>query len=154
MILLPPFPDNARDYIEAMIDMIGRQVEFVSIASLSGCDLCSLDPTTNTSVDSFCPLCSGDYWIPIYSGTQLTAHVTYGRVDNSSWQTGGIVDDGTVTVKVMWSGADVSLAALPDYMANPEWVIVDGKEYDIVDKNFRGVQPLNRILFRLKEKEG
>ena len=154
MTLLPPFPDNARDYIQEMIDMIGREVEFVAIVTTSGCNLCSLDPITNTSTDSFCPTCSGNYWIPVYSGTVLTAHVTYGRVDNSSWQTGGMIDDGTVTVKVMWSGADVSQTALPNYMVNPEWIIVDGKEYDIVSKDFRGVQPLNRILFKLKEKEG
>lgn len=147
MTLLPPFPDNARDYIEEMINGIGRPVSFYNVATLSGCSLCSLDPITDNSTDSFCPQCSGEYWIPTYSGWQMTAHITYGQVDDKMWITGGIVDNGQITVKVMWSGG------VADYINESEYVLVDGREYDVVSVMERGVPEVNRILVKLKEKE-
>lgn len=145
--MLPPFPDNSRDYIQQMINMDGRPVTFYDAVSYSGCNLCSLDPISNTSTDSFCVQCSGLYWIPVYSGLELQAHVTYGRVDNKEWQTGGIVNDGTVTAKVMFSGW------ISDYIDGTDYVILDGRVYDIVDVDERGIPERNRILVRLKERQ-
>lgn len=147
MTLLPPFPSNTRDYIQEMIDTDGRIVTFYSEVSLSGCNLCSLDPISNTSTDSFCPQCSGLYWIPAFSGLELQAHVTYGRVDNKEWQTGGMVNDGTVTAKVMFSGW------ISDYIDGTDYVILDGRTYDVVDVDERGIPERNRILVKLKERE-
>lgn len=147
MTLLPPFPNNTRDYIQEMIDQIGRSVFFYAVTTVSGCSLCSLDPITNNSTDSFCPQCSGEYWIPTYSGWEMTAHITYGQVDDKAWMTGGVIDNGQVTVKVMWSGG------VSDYINSSEYVIVDNREYDVVDVVERGVPEVNRILVKLKEKE-
>lgn len=145
--MLPNFPLNSRDYIQEMIDDIGRPVQFVEIVSVSGCYLCNYDPIAETSTDSFCPVCSGRYWIPTYSGVELQAHVTYGQVDDKTWVTGGIIDNGTVTVKVMYSGG------VPDLINNSEYVIVDDRTYDVVSVDVRGVPEVNRILVKLKEKE-
>jgi len=144
--MLPLFPANERDFVQEMIDQIGRPVYFYEVISVSGCDLCSLDPIADTSTNSFCPQCSGVYWIYTLSGVELQAHITYGKVDNKSWQTGGIIDDGTVTVKVMYSGG------IPELINEAEYVIVDDREFDVVDVDVRGVPTVNRILVRLKEK--
>lgn len=145
--MLPPFPSNSRDYIQEMINIDGRPVGFYMAVSFSGCPVCSLDPISNTSTDSFCPVCSGLYWIPTYSGLELQTHVTYGRVDNKEWATGGLVDDGTVTAKVMFSGW------ISDYINQTNYVILDGRTYDIVDVDERGIPERNRILVKLKERQ-
>ena len=147
MTLLPLFPSNSRDYIEEMINQIGRQITFYLVESWSGCYNCSFDPISETSTDSLCPVCSGNYWIPTYSGMELTAHITYGKVDEKAWVTGGLIDDGTVNVKVMFSGN------VADNINNSEYVIVDGREYDVINVDVRGVPEVNRILVKLKEKE-
>jgi len=144
--MLPQFPTNSRDYIQEMIDQIGRAVYFYEQVSISGCYLCSYDPIAETSTDSFCPVCSGLYWIPTYSGVELQAHVTYGQVDDKSWVTGGIIDNGTITVKVMYSGW------ISDLINDAEYVIVDDRRYDVVDVIERGI-PTNRILVKLKEEK-
>jgi hypothetical protein len=144
---LPLFPENTRETIEEIINMIGRDVTFYGVVSLSGCYACNLDPVAGTSTNSFCPVCSGDYWIPTYSGATLTAHITYGQVDNNNWQTGGIINDGSVTAKVMHSGW------VEEWINQTEYVVLDDREYDVVNVDIRGVQPINRILVKLKEKE-
>jgi hypothetical protein len=144
---LPLFPDNTRDSIQEIIDMIGRTVTFYDEVTVSGCGACSLDPIANTSTDSFCPVCYGTYWIPIYSGLPLTAHITYGQVDDKSWQTGGILDNGTITAKVMYSGW------IADWINEAEYVVIDDREFDVVNVDIRGVPSVNRIIVRLKEKE-
>lgn len=147
LIMLPLFPSDTREQIEFIITQIGRPVDFYLVPTYSGCDLCSLDPVSQTSVDSFCPQCSGLFWIPIYSSFSPVAHVTYGQVDDKMWVTGGIVDNGMVTVKFMTSGW------LEDAVNLTEFVVVDGREYDVVSVDVRGVQQTNRILVKLKEKE-
>ena len=144
---LPQFPTNTREQIEYIITHKGRPVTFYSVVSVSGCQECNLDPITQTSTDSFCPTCSGVYWIPTYSGLQLISHITYGTVDSRNWQTGGIVDDGTITAKVMYSGPHFEI------INNSEYVIADDIEYDIINVDIRGVQEVNRILVKLKQKE-
>src|SRR5689334_15173581 len=103
LVMLPTFPNDYVDQIRQMIEIDGRLVSFV-VATLSGCPVCSLDPISNTSTDSFCPTCSGQYWIPTYSGWDIKAHVTWGVLDDQSWATGGMIDNGACTVKFMWSG--------------------------------------------------
>src|SRR5690242_6413493 len=103
-IMLAVFPSDTKNQIAQMIEQDGRMVSFYIVATVSGCPLCTLDPISDTSVDSFCPICSGMYWIPTYSGWDVKAHVTWGTLDSQSWQTGGIVDNGECTVKFMYSG--------------------------------------------------
>lgn len=146
--MLPAFPSNTREQIEQMILMDGRTVTFYVIDTLSGCSLCSLDPITNTSTDSFCPTCSGDYWIPTYSGWDVTAHVTWGRSESRAWETGGMLDNGDCTVKYMHTPSG-------EYMAlNAEYVMVDGRKMDIQPGiTLRGIPDVNRIIVHLKEEE-
>lgn len=145
--MLPQFPLNTRQFIQEMIDQIGRPVEFYNIVTVSGCPDCDYDPVAETSTDSFCPTCSGEYWIATYSGLQLDAHISYGEIDNKAWMTGGIIDNGIITAKVMHSGW------IEEYINETEYVTIEDREYDIVNVDIRGVPEVNRIIIKLKEKE-
>lgn len=130
-----------------MIQQDGREVTFFT-ATYSGCPVCSLDPISDTSTDSFCPTCSGLYWIPTYSGWSTIAHVTWGTLDNKGWESGGMLDNGDCTVKFIYSGY------MQDILDNTEYVIVDEREMDVQPGTiFRGVPDINRVIVKLKEKE-
>lgn len=140
------FPSNTRETIENIINEIGRDVIFRS-STLSGCSYSgdSLDPVTNTSTNSFCPICSGLYWIPTWSSDTIRAHVTWKYADQEEFHTGGHVFLGDGIVKVMYSGPYM------DIINNAEYMVVDGKRVDIQKITLLGVQPLNRVILDYKE---
>ena len=140
------FPDDTEDKIDAIRNAIGRTVTFVTI-SLTACDVCELDPITNTSLDSFCIHCSGLYWVPVPSGYDVTAHITWGNADILNWATAGQMFDGDCRVQVK------STAAITTVLENEiERVEVDGQNFEIKSKIYRGVPTINRILIDLVEK--
>ena len=142
------FPENTEETIDAIRDAIGRDVNFVT-ATLSGCTAsgCGLDPITDTSTNSFCPTCSGQYWIPTYTINAINAHVTWGGADIMGWVAGGQYYDGDCRVQIKHT--DANLAIVND----AEYVEVDNKTLTIKSKTLRGVQNLNRIILDLIEKE-
>lgn len=148
-VALANFPTNTREQIEFMIGQDGRDVTFYVIDTLSGCYACSLDPTTNTSTDSFCPVCHGVYWIPTYSGITVSGHVTWGRADSLQWPTGGMVNNGDCQVKVMYSGGQTEL------LYSAEYVMVDDRKMNVQPNGVipRGVPEVNRVIFILQEEE-
>ena len=148
-VTIAPLPSvtNMRETIEAIIDQIGRDVTFYYPTSLSGCSLCSLDPITNTSTDSFCQQCGGDYWIPTYSGEVYLSKVTWGKSEDKDWQTGGLIDTGDCLITVMHS------TQTENVIFSSEYVRVDGRELDVKNIILKGVPTINRILVALKEKE-
>lgn len=144
---LPLFPSNTSDLIEQMINTDGRQIYFYTV-TYSGCSICSLDPISDTSVDSTCPTCSGEYWIPTYSGWAVTAHVTWGVLDNKGWTTGGMIDNGDCTVKFMLD------EEAEDVVDNAVYAVVDDRIMTIQPGIIlRGIPTPNRIIVKLKEKE-
>jgi Zn finger protein HypA/HybF involved in hydrogenase expression len=130
-----------------MIGMDGRPVTFYVVDSVLACPDCNLDPITDTSTDSFCPTCSGEYWIPTYSGATMSGHVTWGKSESRAWETGGMLDNGDVTVKVMHT------AEREEIIHSSQFVVVDDREMDIKNILLRGVPSVNRIIVALKEKE-
>ncbi len=145
--MLPQFPLDTRQTISGIIYMIGRDITFYNVISLSGCYACSLDQISGTSTDSYCPVCSGQYWIPTYSGTRVTAHVTYGSVEDKDWATGGMIDNGDIQVKFMHT------PEVEELVQDAKYFVVDGREMNVRNITLRGVPEVNRILVKLKEKE-
>jgi hypothetical protein len=141
------WPSNTRNVIESIINTIGRNVTFYS-ATLSGCTAsgCSLDPITDTSTNSFCPVCSGEYWIPTWSGDDIMAHVTWKFSGEDEFHTGGTVFLGDGIIKVMYSGPYMNIINSADYVA------VDGKQVDIQRVTLLGVPSVNRIVLDFKER--
>src|SRR4030042_252337 len=125
--------------VDAIRDAIGREVNFITHV-VSGCYNCSLDPITDTSTNSWCPICSGTYWIKTYSGVLVQAHITWGPADILNWYSAGQQFDGDCRIQVKLTTANL------DLVKNCDWVEIDDKKLQIKKTILRGVQPLNRIL--------
>ena len=132
--------------IDDIRGIIGRQVVFYR-ATVSGCSACSLDPVTETSTNSFCPACSGVYWIKSYYTTTITGHVTWGNVDELDWRTGGQIFEGDCRIQIKLKDDTLDMIEATDY------VVADGKVLEIKSHILRGVPTLNRVLVDLIEKE-
>ena len=145
-MLTAPWPTDVSDKIESIIDKIGRNVEFFYVYSSQACPVCDLDPVTDTSTDSFCTTCSGDYWIPLYSGATMLAHVTWKFDYENEFQTGGTNLIGDARVKVMHTAARETI------IKQSSSVVVDEKTLDVEKTTLLGA-PINRILVDLKERE-
>jgi len=141
------WPDNTDEIIDSIRDAIGREIEFEYLAGTIPCSACSLDPVTNTSDDSFCPVCSGLYWIETISGYTVSGVVTWGPSDRPEWESGGQMLGGDCVIQVNLD--DDILEILP----KTKTVVVDEHTMEIRRKQLRGVKNLNRILISLIEKE-
>ena len=141
------YPTNTVTIIDEIRGAIGREVDFYIIASSISCPVCDLDPITNTSMDSFCIVCSGIYWIPIYDIISISGHIIWGNADQLNWVTGGQLFDGDCRVQIKHTPENVTV------VEDAIKVIVDGKTMKIKNKILRGVKELNRILIDLVEEE-
>lgn len=133
--------------VDDIRDAIGREITFFVVASSVPCSACSLDPVTNESTNSFCPVCSGVYWIPIYSGVPIQAHITWGKSDQLGWVTGGEMWEGDCRVQIKYTPYNVTV------VDSSKHVEVDGKGMEILSRTYRGVQQLNRIILGLLERD-
>jgi hypothetical protein len=140
------WPEGTKEIIEEIIGQIGREVEFVQV-TYSSCPACMLDPITNTSTNSFCDVCSGLYWIPLFSGVTISAHVTWKPSDILQWESGGQMFTGDCLVKVMYTDGNYQIVNEAKYL------VVDGKELNVINITLLGVPSINRILIETKEKE-
>lgn len=141
------WPDDTKEVIDRIRGTIGRDVEFYVVASSIACSVCSLDRITEHSTDSFCPLCSGVYWIPVYSGYTISGHITWANADILQWYSGGQLFDGDVRVQIEYTTTNL------DIVDNAIYVHVDSKIMEIKSFILRGVQTINRILIDMIEKE-
>ncbi len=134
------------EVVDAIRDAIGRETMWWIIASVSGCSVCNYDPVNDASTDAFCPVCSGEYWIPTYSGVSISGHITWGHSEQLGWQSGGQMFEGDCRVQIKYTEDNLNA------VDNAKWVEVDGRIMQIVKKILRGVQTINRILVDLIEK--
>jgi len=141
------FPDGTDIIIDSMRNAIGRDVIFNYIESTIPCSACNLDPVTDTSDNSFCPVCSGEYWIDTISGYTAIAVVTWSPSDRPSWETGGTMAQGDCLIQVKLTDE------LEAVLLKTETVTVDNRIMEIKKQMRRGVQTLNRVLLSLIEKE-
>jgi hypothetical protein len=147
--MLPIFPKSqSRSQIEEIINnSTGRDVNIFYVYSSMACPICTLDPTTNTSTDSFCATCSGDYWIDSYSGVVWSGHVTWKYDYKNEFETGGRVFIGDVQAKVMHSDSRETILKTPK-----TYLVIDDITTDIVKLTNLG-NPVNRIIISCKERE-
>jgi hypothetical protein len=135
------------EVVDAIRNAIGRETIWYVIASSVACSICSLDPVTGTSTNSFCELCEGNYWIPTYSGVTISGHVNWGASEQLGWVTGGEMMEGDCRVQIKYTPDNLST------VNDARYVMVDGRRMDIVKRIYRGVQSINRILVDLTEDE-
>lgn len=149
MIQLPLWPSDTTEQIENIIGMIGRNVEFFYIYSSYACPdpTDSLDPITNKSTNSFCATCSGEYWIPLYSGVTMSAHITWKFDYENYFGTGGINLIGDARVKVLHSEERENI------IKESKFVLVDNRVMNVERITLLGAPGINRIVVDVKERE-
>lgn len=147
MIITWPSEQSRLEYLQALEETVWRPVTFEYITSISGCSVCSLDPVTETSTDSFCPTCSGEYWIETISGVDINAHVTWKYADGISWFAGGQQLIGDCLIKIIYNSNNY------DVVVGSKGVIVDDRDMQINKVNLLGAPTINRITMTLKERD-
>jgi hypothetical protein len=147
MILSWPSETFRPEFNNATISAIGRPVEFLYVYSSYPCPVCSLDPVSNTSTDSFCVVCSGAYWLETISGVSISGHVTWKPADKLGWVTGGQLWEGDCRVRINYTDG---IFAIID---KTKTVVVDDKEMQIKTIDLRGSPTVNRIILMLRERE-
>ena len=141
------WPTSFEKEVEDSIrDAIGREIYWYIVASSTPCPVCDLDPVTNTSTDSFCTICSGEYWIPTYSGIPINGHISWGFTEQLGWVTGGQMEEGECRASIEYTEENLSTVTLAKY------AVVDNKIMQIIKVRPRGVQTINRLLVDLIEK--
>jgi hypothetical protein len=142
------FPADTETTIDAIREAIGRNINLVTVSAIA-CTAsgCGLDPVTNTSVNSFCVTCSGLYWIPNFTNYAVKAHITWGNAEELNWVTGGQIFEGDCRIQVKYTSEILA------ELERTEYVEVDGKNFEIKSKIYRGVPELNRVIIDLLEKE-
>lgn len=145
--MLITFPSNTTEVIDKIRGAIGRPVNFYIISDTVTCSGCILDPVTGTSTDSFCPVCSGNYYIYTYSGVSVSGHVFWNSSDMLNWPSAGFTFDGECRVQIKNTATNLNLVDTAKY------VIVDNKKMSIGKKAFRGVPDINRIILYLDQEE-
>lgn len=147
---LPQFPKTlVAQQIEEIIGQIGRDVDIFYVYSTMACPNPddSLDPITNTSTNSFCQVCSGHYWIDVWSGVVWSGHISWKFDFRNEFETGGRVFLGDAQVKVMYSDDRESILKTPR-----TYLVVDGKTMDIIKETLLGT-PINRVILDVKERQ-
>jgi len=140
------WPDDTVTIINNIRNAIGRDIEFQYVVSSYECPDCNLDPVTDTSDNSFCPTCSGEYWIDVISGYSTIAFISWGPSDRLRWESGGTLSDGVCVVQVELTDT------IEDIIPKTTCVVVDSRIMEIKKSMRRGVQPLNRVLLSLIER--
>jgi hypothetical protein len=141
------WPTNTKQIIDKIRGAIGRPTYWYIVTDREPCPVCDLDPITNTATDSFCPVCSGNYWLNVYSGVLISGHVTWGFSERLNWVAGGQLQEGECRVSIEYIPENVTV------VDKAIWVEVDGRKMEISKRQLRGVPEINRILVDLKERD-
>ena len=141
-----PSPEESAQIIDEIRSVIGRETTFVVVSGVP-CSTCTLDPTTGTSVDSFCPECGGLYYKEEETHINISGHVHWIGADELKWYGGGQIKDGDCEVQIKHTPEHLTI------IDNTKYVIVDGRLTEIKSVEPRGVPVLNRIILVLREGE-
>ncbi len=142
-----PIPNHITNIIDDIRGSIGRLVGFTVLDSTTPCSVCTLDPTTDTSTDSFCPVCSGVYYIKNTSEVMISGHVTWKDADRIAYYSAGTVMEGDARVQIKRSSRNL------DVLDRTEHITLDGRKMHIQTLTPLGVPELNRIALSLIEEE-
>ncbi len=131
--------------IEDIRSAIGRSITINVRTQGTPCPICSLDPTTNLSVNPWCAVCSGTYWIDTLSGVLISGHVLWGTAESPIMQRGGLEPEGDCKVTVLFTPENEA------FVKDAESFVVDGKTMSLKSYRLRGVPTPNRISIFLVE---
>lgn len=144
MTIVFPSTKTTKDDIR---NAIGVTATFVFGGVEEACPDCSvsgyLDLANQTSLNSFCPICSGAYYIVHEVASGIMAHVRWGYGDQSDHGIAGEILAGICTVTI----ASDSITNI----SNIKEVRVDGKKLEVKSHIYRGAHSRDRIRFTCQE---
>ncbi len=136
---------EVNEIIETIRGTIGRNITMNVRTQGNPCPVCSLDPVTNLSVDPWCVVCSGTYWLNTISGYTVSGHVLWGTAESPIMQAGGLLPEGDCKVTILFTNENEGFVKLADNF------IVDGKVMSLKSYRLRGVPTPNRIAIFMTE---
>ena len=134
---------------DAIRQEIGSTVTFVIRGNVTACPTCSgadlYDSVNDLSLNQFCPVCSGTYWIiqDVVSG--ITAHIRWRTGDESDFGIAGETLAGDCIIT-----ADVDSLS-EDQISKIREVRADGRKLEIFRTIKRGDPSRDRIRFICRE---
>jgi len=133
----------------AIRNAIGQTVTFVIRGDPSPCPVCSgadlYDGVNEVSLNPYCSVCSGRYWITedVYSG--VIAHVRWRRRDEPDMTVGGEILEGDCTITI-----DID-ALSADNIVKIKEIRADSRKLQVYRTLYRGVPERDRIRFVCRE---
>jgi len=134
---------------DAIRDAIGQTVTFVIQGVETACPVCSgadlYDSVNELSLDQFCPICSGQYWITQDVESGVLAHVRWRTGDESDFGIAGetLTGDCFITIGID-SLSETQIVKIKE-------VRVDSRKLEIFRTIKRGVPTRDRIRFVCRE---
>jgi hypothetical protein len=139
------FPTDTKTKIDNIREQIGRYITVYEEIGNTACPICGEDPVTHESVDPFCPVCSGVYWIPLVSGISLLATVRWTVMNQMGWVPLGTIIEGDCVATIEYNTANM------ETIKKATRVEVDNKVLSIKDYVLRGKPTTNRIRLVMVE---
>ena len=142
------FPDT-KSIKDAIRQEIGQTVTFVLQGTATACPTCSgadlYDSVNELSLDQFCSVCSGAYWIVQEVASGIVAHVRWRTGDESDFDIAGetLTGDCIITIDID-SLSESNIAKIRE-------VVADGRKLEIFRTIKRGVPSRDRIRFVCRE---
>lgn len=142
------FPET-KTIKDAIRQEIGQTVAFVLEGDAAACAVCSgadlYDSVNESSLDPFCTVCSGKYWIVQDVESDIVAHVRWRTGDESDFGIAGntLAGDCTITISI----DDLS----EDQISKIKEIIVDGRQLEVSNMIKRGVSARDRVRFVCRE---
>ena len=134
---------------DAIRNAIGQTVTFVIRGDPTACPVCSgldqYDGVNEASLNPYCTVCSGQYWITddVYSG--VVAHVRWRTQDEPDFGVGGSTPEGDCYITI-----DIN-AISESNIVKIKHVIADSRKLQIYREIHRGVPSRDRIRFVCRE---
>lgn len=133
----------------AIRNAIGQTVYFVIRGDPTPCPTCSglnlYDGVNEVSLDPYCPVCFGTYWLTTDVSSGVVAHVRWRTQDMPDYTIAGSVVGGDCSITV-----DIDTLSESN-IAKIKYVIADSRKLQVYKQVYRGVPSRDRIMFVCKE---
>ena len=143
---------------DAIRDAIGQDVVFIIKGAETACPTCSglslLDHSNQTSMDPFCAVCSGTYYLIPLTESTIKSHVRWVTIASESRFAGGDESDFGVAGELITGTLTITIdidALTEAEIDNIKEVIVDGRRAEVLRHGYRGLPSRDRVRFTAKE---
>ncbi len=134
---------------DAIRDAIGQVVTFVLQGDATPCPVCSglgqYDEVNEASLNTFCDVCSGLYWLIADVESGVMAHVRWRLQDQPNKDVAGETFEGDASITI-----DINDLS-PANIVKIRHVVADSRKLQVYRAIYRGVPTRDRVRFICKE---